>query len=167
MTILPMGLCDRICVILWTNRTRCALNKEILDLLTDESVSRVYSGRASLRSLLRVFEKMSRPLKCHTNCFFGGEGHLLPRSHNPCLHMCVRGKNNKTEQGIVILKRTLLHFSTLLEKWFPSNITSKLIPILNSVCQTCLSLHHSLLMDCVSNQCFSYSFVLEFTEPKY
>ena len=30
-----------------------------------------YSGRASLRSLPRVFEKVSQPLKCHSNCFGG------------------------------------------------------------------------------------------------
>ena len=31
-----MELCDCNCVILRTNRTRCALNKEILDLLNEE-----------------------------------------------------------------------------------------------------------------------------------
>ena len=31
-----------------TNRVRCALNMEILDLLNEESVSGVHSGRASL-----------------------------------------------------------------------------------------------------------------------
>ena len=40
-----MELCD---VILRTNRVRCALNMEILDLLNEESVSGVHSGRASL-----------------------------------------------------------------------------------------------------------------------
>ena len=39
------NLCD---VILRTNRVRCALNMEILDLLNEESVSGVRSGRASL-----------------------------------------------------------------------------------------------------------------------
>ena len=42
---LPMKLCD---VILWTNRVRCALNMEILDLLNEESVSGARSSRASL-----------------------------------------------------------------------------------------------------------------------
>ena len=42
---LPMGSCNRSCVIL---RARCALNKEILDLLNEESVSGACSGRASL-----------------------------------------------------------------------------------------------------------------------
>ena len=42
---LPMELCD---VILRTNRVRCALNMEILDLLNEESVSGVCSGRASI-----------------------------------------------------------------------------------------------------------------------
>ena len=42
---LPMELCD---VILRTNRVRCALNMEILDLLNEESVSGACSGRASL-----------------------------------------------------------------------------------------------------------------------
>ena len=41
----PMELCD---VILRTNRVRCALNMEILDLLNEESVSGVCSSRASL-----------------------------------------------------------------------------------------------------------------------
>ena len=41
----PMELCD---VILQTNRGRCALNMEILDLLNEESVSGARSGRASL-----------------------------------------------------------------------------------------------------------------------
>ena len=44
-TILPMELCD---VILRTNRVRCALNMEILDLLNEESVSGARSSRASL-----------------------------------------------------------------------------------------------------------------------
>ena len=42
---LSMELCD---IILWTNRVRCTLNMEILDLLNEESVSGVHSGRASL-----------------------------------------------------------------------------------------------------------------------
>ena len=41
----PMELCD---VILRTNRVRCALNMEILDLLNEESVSGARSSRASL-----------------------------------------------------------------------------------------------------------------------
>ena len=43
-----MRLCDFNCVILWTNRARCALNREILNLLNEESVSGESSGRASL-----------------------------------------------------------------------------------------------------------------------
>ena len=43
-----MSLCDRNCVILRTNRAMCALYREILDLLDEESVSEVRSGRASL-----------------------------------------------------------------------------------------------------------------------
>ena len=42
---LPMELCD---IILWTNRVRCALNMEILDLLNEENVSGARSSRASL-----------------------------------------------------------------------------------------------------------------------
>ena len=42
---LPMELCD---VILRTNRVRCALNIETLDLLNEESVSGARSSRASL-----------------------------------------------------------------------------------------------------------------------
>ena len=42
---LLMELCD---VILRTNRVRCALNMEILDLLNEESVSGARSSRASL-----------------------------------------------------------------------------------------------------------------------
>ena len=47
MTILT-SLCDRNCVILWTNRTRCTLYKKILDLLDEVIVSGAHSGRASL-----------------------------------------------------------------------------------------------------------------------
>ena len=36
------------CVILLTNRAKCELNKEILDLINEESVSRAFSRRASL-----------------------------------------------------------------------------------------------------------------------
>ena len=53
-----------------SSRARCALHKEII-LLNEESVSGMHSGRASLRSLPRVFEKVSRPLNCHLNCFGG------------------------------------------------------------------------------------------------
>ena len=42
-----MELCD-IILRLRTNRVRCALNMEILDLLNDESISGARSGRASL-----------------------------------------------------------------------------------------------------------------------
>ena len=38
---LPMGLCDRHCVILQTNRARCTLSKDLLDLLNEDSVSGV------------------------------------------------------------------------------------------------------------------------------
>ena len=66
-----MELCD---VILRTNRVRCALNKEILDLLNEESVSGACSGRASLyiqgEVLLRMFERVSQSLKYDSNIFF-------------------------------------------------------------------------------------------------
>ena len=42
---LPMEFCD---LILQTNRVRCALYMEILDVLNEESVSGAPSGRASL-----------------------------------------------------------------------------------------------------------------------
>ena len=42
---LPMELCD---IIIRTNRVRCALNMEILDLLKEESISGARSSRASL-----------------------------------------------------------------------------------------------------------------------
>ena len=56
---LPKGLCYRNCVILQTNRARCILNKEILDLVNVESVSGARSGGVSLnftRRLPRVSE---------------------------------------------------------------------------------------------------------------
>ena len=66
-----MELCD---VILRTNRVRRALNKEILDLFNEESVSGARSGRASLyirrEVLQRMFEKVSRSLKYDSNIFF-------------------------------------------------------------------------------------------------
>ena len=39
-----MIICDHNYVILRTNRARCALNKEILDVLNEESVSGARSG---------------------------------------------------------------------------------------------------------------------------
>ena len=45
---LRLGVCNRKCVIFQTKRVRCALNKEVLDLLNEESISGVRSGRASL-----------------------------------------------------------------------------------------------------------------------
>ena len=51
-------LCDCNCVILRTNRARCALNMEILDLLIEESVSGA------------MFEKVSRSLKYGLNFIF-------------------------------------------------------------------------------------------------
>ena len=44
----PMGLCDHNCIILRTNKARCTLNKEIIDLLNEESVSGARIGTASL-----------------------------------------------------------------------------------------------------------------------
>ena len=65
-----MELCD---VILRTNRVKCALNMEILDLLNEESVSGALSSRASLKIqrevLLSTFEKVSRSLKYDSNFF--------------------------------------------------------------------------------------------------
>ena len=74
---LPRGLCNRNCVILQTNRARCALNEEILDLLNEESISGMCSGKSTIKSLPQVFEKVSQLLKCNLNFFFfGGGGHI-------------------------------------------------------------------------------------------
>ena len=59
-----MGLCDRNCVILRTNRARCTLSKEILNLFNEESVSGACSGielvyKFDEKSYLRMFEKVS------------------------------------------------------------------------------------------------------------
>ena len=54
-----MELCD---VILRTNRVRCALNMEILDLLNEESVSRARSSRASSASEAKLTNRRE-------NCF--------------------------------------------------------------------------------------------------
>ena len=66
-----MELCD---VILQTNRVRYVFNMEILDLLNEESVSGVCSGRASLsirrEVLLQMFKKVSRSVKYDSNIFF-------------------------------------------------------------------------------------------------
>ena len=66
-----MELCD---VILGTNRVRCVLNMEILDLLNEESVSGARSSRGNLQIrrevLLSMFEKVSRSLKYDSNIFF-------------------------------------------------------------------------------------------------
>ena len=45
---LSIGLCNCNDVFRRTNRVRCALNKEILDLLNEESISEVHSGSTSL-----------------------------------------------------------------------------------------------------------------------
>ena len=62
---LPMDFRDCNYVILGTNRARCSLNKKILNLLNEDSVSGENSGRASLyREVLpQMFEKVSRLLK--------------------------------------------------------------------------------------------------------
>ena len=52
-----------------SSRARCALNKDSFCSIRKAFLE--YSGRASLRSLPRVFEKVSQPLKCHSNCFGG------------------------------------------------------------------------------------------------
>ena len=63
-----MELCD---VILRTNRVRCALNMEILDLLNEESVSGARSSRASLYIRREVLLSMfSRSLKYDSKFFF-------------------------------------------------------------------------------------------------
>ena len=50
-----MWFCDHNYVIIRKNRARCILNKEILDLLKEESVSGVRSSRASLKNLREVY----------------------------------------------------------------------------------------------------------------
>ena len=67
-----MELCD---VILRTNRVRCALNMEILDLLNEESVSGARSSRATVykfdeKSYCQRLKKVSRSLKYDSNYFF-------------------------------------------------------------------------------------------------
>ena len=66
------------------------LNKEILNSINEESISGAHSCRASLtRSLPRVFENVSRPLKCHSN-FIGS--HITPARACVCrvtrIHSC-------------------------------------------------------------------------------
>ena len=68
-----MGLCDRNCVILRTNRAWCTLNKEILDLLNEESISGASSGRASL-VIRQEVAMVSRLLKCYS--YFGSHIHI-------------------------------------------------------------------------------------------
>ena len=66
-----MELCD---VILQTNRVRCTLNMEILDLLNEESVLEhavvelVY--KFDEKSYCEMFEKVIRSLKYDSNIFF-------------------------------------------------------------------------------------------------
>ena len=93
-----MELCD---VILRTNRVRCALNMEILDLLNEESVSGAHSGRAKIRRevLLRMFEKVSQSLKYDSNIVFCPQTHNIyicmdtsPVTLTP-LALCLRGNN--------------------------------------------------------------------------
>ena len=52
-----MGFCDHNSAILLTFRAGCALNKKIFDLLNEESVSGVRSGRASLELVYKFYEK--------------------------------------------------------------------------------------------------------------
>ena len=70
MTI-PIGLCDRNCVIVQPKRARCTLNKEILDLLNKESVS----GSAMVELVYKLdenhkcFKKIRRSLRYDSNFF--------------------------------------------------------------------------------------------------
>ena len=57
MTIRTDVVCDRNWVIPRTNRARCALYRDIIDLLDEESVSGARSGRASLREVCHEFLK--------------------------------------------------------------------------------------------------------------
>ena len=54
-----MGLCDHYYVILQTSRARCALNKEILDLLNEESVSGESNGRARFNKFTIYFDLLT------------------------------------------------------------------------------------------------------------
>ena len=68
------------CVILRTNRARYALNKKILIILNEESISGGSGGRASLyiqREVLpQMFEKASRSLKYDSNFFVYKHTHI-------------------------------------------------------------------------------------------
>ena len=76
-----MTLCDHnYCVILQTNRARCALYRKILDLLDEEIISGARSGRTSLYNLMRsptMYIKVNRLLKygslfmCNSTVKFG------------------------------------------------------------------------------------------------
>ena len=72
-----MELCNCHCVIHRTNRARCALNKEILELLNEE----VFLEHAVIELVhnfdeksIKVIQKVNRPLKCHSNFFWWGGG---------------------------------------------------------------------------------------------
>ena len=69
-----MGLCKCNYVILQTNRARCALNEEILDLLT----SKAFLERAVIELVYKFdeksttsVEKVRQPLQYHLNIFGG------------------------------------------------------------------------------------------------
>ena len=106
---LPMWFCDHNYVILRTNRARCALNKEILDLHNEESVSEVRSfvelvyksnEKSTTASVRKGKSTAKVPFKLfwgvihthtHTHTYLNGH---QPWSHNSCSRIRVQGNKS-------------------------------------------------------------------------
>ena len=90
-----------------TNRARCTLYKNILDIPDEGSVSRACSGRASLsirqEVLQRMFEKVSRSLKYDSNFLIPIYIYLYIYGHHTDhftpLALRMQGKNEAGEKA--------------------------------------------------------------------
>ena len=82
-------VCDHNCVILRTNRARRALNKEIVDLRNEESISGVRRGRASLQLRREVYRECLKS-KSTAKVSFKLFGVIYINRHQPRSHNAAR-----------------------------------------------------------------------------
>ena len=97
-------VCAGNCVILRTNRTRCALYMKILDLLDEESVFWSTVVRASLliqEVLLRMFEKASQSLNYNSQTFLGPQPYIY-------LYTYTKHKDNTDHFTLLTLRGVII-----------------------------------------------------------
>ena len=80
---LPIGVCDRSCVILRTKKARRTLNKEILDLLNKESKI----GELEIATCTQPFMRLVKELSISRDNFIGHQNLSIPSKNDNTMYV--------------------------------------------------------------------------------